>query len=366
MDVTYDLYDPDGDAMTIRLYLSPDGGVSYPIYCRTVQGDVTPEGNPGHNIPSGTGKQIVWDAGADYPSHQGTSYVLKVAADDGHGYDGMLFIPAGKVRMGQAGISDAPISDANTDPYVAAFYMDAREVSNGEYKAFMNAGGYATEAYWNPVGWQWRVAGSITAPVLWTDPTYHGGGVSGNDAFPVVGVSWFEADAYARWIGKRLPTEAEWEKAAKGGCEIRGLTDPNTCDTADTLSYPWGHTITGNRANYSGSGDPYESSGRTTPVGYYDGSNHGGYQTQNSPSPYGCYDNAGSAWEWCSTKYAAYPYNASDGRENSPAISGECCRVLRGGSFSSSSGDSTLRCAYRYPVGPFNRYYYCGFRCTRT
>jgi formylglycine-generating enzyme required for sulfatase activity len=274
----------------------------------------------------------------------------------------MIWIPAGNVRMGQTGIAE-PVHDF----YVQGFYIDRYEVSNAKYKAFIDAGGYTTEAYWNPVGWAWRVADSITLPAYWNDPTYHGGGIAGNEQFPVNGVSWFEADAYCRWAGGRLPTEAEWEKAAKGGCETHG--DPGQCDASDTPTYPWGEGISGPQANYYQSGDPYENNGTTTPVGYYDGSNHGGYQTINSPSPYGLYDVAGNVWEWCSTNYyPGYPYNPNDGRENPPVSSSECCRVLRGGSW--FSYEVSLQSAYRYgsywPGYRGRRTYGFGIRCAKT
>jgi formylglycine-generating enzyme required for sulfatase activity len=275
----------------------------------------------------------------------------------------MVWIPPGNVRLGQTGIAE-PVNDF----YVAGFYIDIYEVSNAKYKVFIDAGGYTTEAYWNPVGWAYRVAYSIMLPGGWNDAFEHGGGITGNEQFPVDGVSWFEADAYCRWAGKRLPTEAEWEKAAKGGCETHG--DPGQCD--DTPTYPWGEGITGPQANYYESGDPYESNGWTTPVGYYDGSNHGGYQTIDSPSPYGLYDVAGNVWEWCSTKRADYPYAPNDGRENPPVSYDECCRVLRGGSFYSLSGGvgGSLRCADRGDysgIHPYDRYSNSvGFRCVRT
>jgi formylglycine-generating enzyme required for sulfatase activity len=271
----------------------------------------------------------------------------------------MVRIPPGNVRLGQVGIFGAePVNDF----YVEGFHIDIYEVSNAKYKAFIDAGGYTTEAYWNPVGWAWRVANSITLPAFWNDPTLHGGGIAGNEQFPVNGVSWLEADAYCRWAGGRLPTEAEWEKAAKGGCETHG--DPGQCDASDTPTYPWGEGITGPQANYYLSGDPYENNGQTTPVGYYNGTNHGGYQTINSPSPYGLYDMAGNVWEWCSTKYADYPYNPNDGREDPPVSDSECCRVLRGGSWR-DIGDG-LRCANRATSSPDLRYDLIGFRCVRT
>jgi formylglycine-generating enzyme required for sulfatase activity len=273
---------------------------------------------------------------------------------------GMVWIQPGNVRLGQAGIAE-PVNDF----YVEGFYIDKCEVSNAKYKAFIDAGGYTTEAYWNPVGWVWRVANSITLPENWSNNVCcHGGGIAGNEQFPVNGVSWWEADAYCRWAGGRLPTEAEWEKAAKGGCEIHG--DPGQCDASDTPTYPWGEGISGPQANDWNSGDPYENDGWTTPVGYYDGSNHGGYQTIDSPSPYGLYDVAGNVWEWCSTALESYPYDPNDGREEPPVFHSMCCRVLRGGSWHNGYGDYTLRCAGREGNSPAVRYTNFGFRCARS
>ena len=97
---------------------------------------------------------------------------------------GMIWVPPGNVRLGQTGIAE-PVNDF----YVAGFYIDIYEVSNAKYRAFIDAGGYTTEAYWNPVGWAWRVANGITLPVYWNSDTYHGGGIAGNEPFPVNGVS---------------------------------------------------------------------------------------------------------------------------------------------------------------------------------
>ena len=274
---------------------------------------------------------------------------------------GMVWIPPGNVRLGQVGVRGAePVNDF----YVDGFWIDIDEVSNVKYKAFIDAGGYTTEAYWNSVGWAWRMANGITLPEYWNETGSHGGGIAGNEQFPATGVSWFEADAYCRWAGGRLPTEAEWEKAAKGGCETHG--DPGTCDASDTPTYPWGEGISDPQANYYQSGDPSESNGWTTLVGYYDGSNHGGYQTINSPSPYGLYDVVGNVREWCSTKYENYPYNPNDGRENPPVSYDECCRVLRGGSFNSNYDSYYLRCACRDFNNPDYRFSSVGFRCVRT
>ncbi len=286
-------------------------------------------------------------AADEVPNWSGLSNRASAATDGEDPGTGMIWIPAGNVRLGQVGDSHAePVHDV----WVDGFWIGKYEVTNGEYAAFIAAGGYTTEAYWNPVGWAWRVENDITMPENWDSNQYHGGGIPGNEQFPVNGVSWWEADAYCRWAGKRLPTEAEWEKAAKG-------PSPNT------PTYPWGASTSGTRANHRDSGDPWDNN--TTPVGFYDGRNHQGFQTVDSPSPYGLYDVAGNVYEWTSTKYASYPYDPDDGRENPPASEGECCRVLRGGSWRNLT--HYLRCANRYYGGdPYGRNGTLGFRCART
>lgn len=277
---------------------------------------------------------------------------------------GMAFIPDGSVRMGQTFV---PFAEPVHTAEVSAFFIDLKEVTTEDYQAFILDDGYTTEANWNPVGWEWVIDQKINAPAGW-----YTGGVQPDDrylhnnpnlypTFPVQGVSWWEADAYARWAGKRLPTEVEWEMAAKGGCEMWG--DPEDCDSADTPTYPWGEGDPTGRANYSGSGDPYDDSGRTTPAGYYDGTSQGGYQTTDSPSPYGCYDNAGNLWEWCLSRYDIYPYNPNDGREDPPATPHEDYRVLRGGSWYYET--EYMRCATRDKDMPDQRDIGVGFRCAQ-
>ncbi len=101
---------------------------------------------------------------------------------------------------------------------------------------------------------------------------------------PVTEVTWFGATVFCKYYGFQLPDKFEWEKAA------RGMTGWN---------YPWGDTLEFNRANFHNSGDPFDNG--TTPVGFYNGQNYNGYQTKDSPSPYGCYDMAGNAWEYTNT-----------------------------------------------------------------
>lgn len=120
---------------------------------------------------------------------------------------------------------------------------------------------------------------------------------SGYENHPMVAVTWFGAKAYCDFYGWRLPTDFEWEKAARG---------------TDGLPYPWGDDIQRNNANFYSSRDPFEEVvgrlGDTTPVGFYNGQTHLGYQTLDSPSPYGLYDMAGNVWQWLGNVYPNQHY----------------------------------------------------------
>jgi iron(II)-dependent oxidoreductase len=234
---------------------------------------------------------------------------------------------------------------------VGTFLVEAHEVTNAQYWRFMVEGGYERREFWTAEGWAWKEAHQIHAPSGWASGT-HRIGLLWPD-HPVAGVSWYEAMAYARWAGRRLPTEAEWEKAARGGCDLQGQAG---CDGADERDFPWGVAPAANRFNFLGSGDPYEPG--TTPVGFYDGQVRDGYATGEGASPYGVYDLSGNVAEWTASLWAPYPYDPDDGREDLEAAGP---RVLRGGSWASQPLE--CRVAYRTYLDPHGRSQFVGFRC---
>jgi formylglycine-generating enzyme required for sulfatase activity len=188
-----------------------------------------------------------------------------------HPRDGslMVLVPAGPFLLGLP--DDDLLADSHEKPQrlveLPAFWIDVYPVTNARFARFLDAGGYDREEWWSAEGWEWRRRTDTRAPALW--------GESGWDApeQPAAGVSWYEADAYARWAGRRLPTDAEWEKAARG---------------TDGRRYPWGDDWPGpRRANFDG------ALGRTSPVGLFPA----------GVSPYGCHDMAGNVNNWTADWY---------------------------------------------------------------
>jgi formylglycine-generating enzyme required for sulfatase activity len=157
---------------------------------------------------------------------------------------------------------------------------------------------------------------------------------------PVTMVSWFGANAYCEYYGWRLPTEVEWEKAARGEELVHGRGIP----------FPWGAEIEGNYANYYSSFDLFEKMfgklGNTTPVGFYNGRTYDGYETEDAGSPYGLYDMAGNVWQWMGDDYPKQHY-----------------RYLRGGSFYSYEVD--LRVWKNNSAAPTYYSPAVGFRCAQ-
>jgi formylglycine-generating enzyme required for sulfatase activity len=240
----------------------------------------------------------------------------------------MVYIPEGEFIMGsEEGDSD---EQSVHTVYLDAFYIDKTEVTNAQFAQFLNEQGNQEEG-----GAIWLDIGSEHCLITQTGEQYQPR--SGYENHPVIEVSWYGARAYCQWAGKRLPTEAEWEKAARG---------------TDGRTYPWGEGIDCDRAQYFG------CEGRTVPVG----------SKPKGRSPYGALDMAGNVWEWTASLWGEdlsepefkYPYYPDDGREDLHAPTA-VLRVFRGGSWKRTR--SLARCAYRHRGGPGLRIDDVGFRC---
>jgi serine/threonine protein kinase len=218
--------------------------------------------------------------------------------------DGMVFIPGGPFTMGRGTASEDNPSGPPHQATVAPFFIDRHEVTREAYQKFVKATGHR-------------------APNIWKNGTFP----AGTGKWPVTGVSWEDAQKYAKWSGKRLPTEAEWEFAARG---------------PDKLIYPWGNKFSPDRANVA-----RETAQFTRAENYPKGA-----------SPFGVFDLAGNAWEWTDSDFVPYP--------GSPFRLEGCkrCKVLRGGSYVNRPEYATT--TYRLPyeatlLAEPNLYY--GFRC---
>ena len=236
-----------------------------------------------------------------------------------------LDIPAGNFVRGDSGVfhpRDPERFHWWANPvFVGAFNMDKYEVTNQLYAQFLNE---LFEDNWIRV-----TKGEVRSKVgdtlfirVFPDGSDNAGiaheAVSGflpregRENHPVVEVTWHGAQRFAKHYGRRLPTEAEWEKAARGTSGSLGWYRFETDSIPDSVGlgfpYPWGTTASSNRFNYAGSADPFESSVgiATTPVGYFSGATQGGYVTASNGSPYGIFDLAGNAAEWCSDDFVPY------------------------------------------------------------
>lgn len=244
----------------------------------------------------------------------------------------IAFISGGPFLMGSDYRQD-PAADRNEKPQIQvdlpAYSIGRFPVTVGEYRTFIEADGYHTERYWTPQAWAWRKERrSNNLPRFWKEDLW-----TDDPRLPVNGVSWYEACAYCRWLSEmtgidyRLPTEAQWEKAARG---------------LDARIYPWGNDAPG-----LAHCNTFGAVGRTSPVGAY---------SPTGDSPFGVSDMSGNVWEWCLTKWRSSYQEPEDNDETDDGSK----RVLRGGSWFSDA--DLARSAHRSSSSPGDRRFDIGFR----
>ncbi len=282
---------------------------------------------------------------------QGAPYAAprawRVPDSPGRPLDGaMVRCPGGPIRIGT---DDRTESYDNERPahevMLAPFDIDVSPVTNGAYLRFIADGGYDDRALWSDAGWSWRCETGIRAPKHWERDTQGQWRARMMDAAdvvdplrPVCHVCYHEAEAFARSVSKRLPTEQEWEAAA--------TWNPHT---SSQQAFPWGdHPLTRETANVDQLG--FE----TAQVGAY----------PRNVSPIGCYGMIGDVWEWTSSDFGGYPgFAAFPYPEYSEVFFGSEYKVLRGGSW--ATGADVARATFRNWDYPIRRQIFAGFRCAR-
>ena len=257
-----------------------------------------------------------------------------------------VVVPGGPFTMGT---SIEPWALDNERPahtvHLDGFAIDTTPISNGKYTEFIETGGYRQRQWWSEAGWRHRTQAALVAPQFWQRDT---DGRWWRTRFgvpepvpadePVCHVSSYEAQAYARWAGKRLPTEAEWEKAAR--------FDPAT---GRSRRYPWGDEDPG--PEHANLGQRHL---QPAPVGSYPA----------GASPFGVRQLIGDVWEWTSSDFTGYPgFTAFPYREYSEVFFGPAFKVLRGGSFGTDA--AACRGTFRNWDYPIRRQIFAGFRCAR-
>ncbi len=249
-------------------------------------------------------------------THQPSSPTLPDAETDPRVLN-MVLIPAGEYVMGSTYEDVSEDEKPAHTVFINAFYIDRHEVTNRQYQQFILATGHPAPFVDKP----WA------APYNWNGTAYP----AGKGDYPVVLVSWEDAQAYARWAGKRLPTEAEWEKAMRGNLVSQ--------------QYPFGNRLEMSQANFH---KGFLRNNDLQPVARF------------APNGYGLYDMAGNVWEWCQDWYDASYYKISPAH-NPPGPQDGVYRVLRGGAWVNDK--EFLRCSQRGKNVPDGKSHIIGFRC---
>jgi hypothetical protein len=302
VDIYYNLADADGNACTVWVVISVNGGSTWDVPAMTFTGAI------GQSVSPGTNKHVIWDAGRDIPGKTGSTFKARVYADDGQG-DPMVLVPSGYYKV-----------DGSTDQFVNAYMIDKYEVTNTQYCEFLND--------YDPTSQYWTSSQQITR--FGSSGSYYYTVITGKENYPVIYVSFNDATAYATWKSQKtgqnyhLPDKYQWQKAAGWDPVLQKLWTYG-CQR-DSIDCSW--------ANFYYTSSCY---GGPLPVGSFNGT--GG--KNDAKSYYGCYDMCGNLWEWTTEVSGSY-------------------RVLRGGGWS----DYATVCAVAYALSdaPSYRRSYIGFR----
>jgi sulfatase modifying factor 1 len=380
VDIYFDLADADGNACIVSVEASADGGATWTVPVATTEGDVGP------GVWPGSGRHIAWWCAADLPGAAGSDFRVRVWAEDPPGPCGaMVTIDASGFAMGDLLVDGHSDEQPAHWASLSSFYIDACEVTNADYVQMLNdiglrdnlvevGGNGVVHRVGDPsTPYCDTTASSRYSRITWDGATFDVR--DGYDDHPVVCVSWYGAAAFANWRsidegyatcydtwtwdcdffadGYRLPTEAEWEFAARGG--------------SFGMRYPWADTreIQHTRANYCSDAQwPYD----TSPTrGYHPTFRTGGYPYTSpvgyfAPNAFGLYDMAGNVWEWCHDWYSHEQYGESAWFDPVGPPTGTC-HVLRGGSWYNNA--YACRVANRYHYTGHYQHMAIGFRLVR-
>ena len=368
VDIYYDAYNMQADTLSVSIAVSTNSGVTYDLPSTHFTGDI------GCSIQTGMQKHIVWNAGADWFDQTSDTMRVMITVDDA-----MCCIPGGMFTMGdtfgEGWANESPLHDV----YISAFYMDKYEISNEKVREVLqwaqdHSNLFVTSStVKNIENYKELLDLDDECQISWNGSSFVVD--PGKENYPCVEVTWYGAMAYCKykneiegkqqtidlsnWTidwsknGYRLPTEAEWEKAARGGQGGHRFPwhDTDTIQHAlanyySTNLYAYDTSLTsGFHPTFKAGTYPY-----TSPVGYF------------QKNAYGLYDMADNVWEWCWDRFLDTYYSTSPGSDpHGPSSGSE--RVLRGGCW--YHGAILARCSFRRSYNPVEGWYNFGFRCVR-
>ncbi len=323
VDVYYDVNDSDGNAMTVTMLASSDSGSTWNLTCNNITGAI------GSGITSGTGKHIVWDFGVEHPNFYSNKVIVEISADDGITSvpAGMVLVTGGTFTMGSTNTLDYGASPTHSVT-LSSYYMSKTEVTQGQWKAVMGINpsyfpGVGDNGPVEQVSWYACISYCNKLSIKeGKTPVYSIGGNTSPSSW-TSGTIVFDTTAK----GYRLPTEAEWEYAARGGTQSHSYTYSGSNNVDSVAWY-------------------YSNSGSTT------------HQVSTrTANELGISDMSGNVWEWCWDWYGAY---SSTAQTNPTGASSGSGRLLRGGSWSNDNYD--CRVSIRGYYDPGSNIIIIGFR----